>query len=201
MQLVIKRGTFRSAVLFSAGNRLSSLVTYRHMNYLWYMLKKTICFSFLLLAAVGCNSGTEAAGIFNDRVVNLSNGCVLRQESLLKTTEKQDETAARKALAELRSYTVLATDSLNLLKTPDEQEGVAFYKAAAAYMDNLVKTCDNEYIIYIRMHCRPDSLFTENDQLFIDSLAQLINSRDSIADFEFNRAQKIFAQKYNIDLK
>lgn len=165
------------------------------------MLKKTICFFFLLLVAAGCNNGTEAAGIFNDRVVTLSNGCVVRQEALLLATEKQDEAAARKALADLRAYTVLVTDSLKMLKTPDEEEGKAFYKAVASYLDNLVNTCDNEYVIYIRMHCRPDSLFTENDQQFIDSLALLINSRDSIADFEFNRAQKIFAQKYKIDLK
>jgi hypothetical protein len=165
------------------------------------MLKKTICFSFLLLVAVSCNNGTEAAGIFNDRVVTLSNGCVMRQDALLKATEKQDEAAARKALAELRAYTVLATDSLKMLKTPEEEEGKAFYKAVASYLDNLVNTCDNEYVIYIRMHCRPDSLFTENDQLLIDSLAQLINTRDSVADFEFNRAQKIFAQKYGMELK
>ncbi len=165
------------------------------------MLKKTICFSFLLLVAVGCNNGAEAAGVFNDRVINLSNGCVTRQQVLMEAAEKQDEAAARKALAELRSYTMLAADSLKLLQAPDAQEGAEFMKAAAAYMNNLVKTCDNEYDFYITKHCRPDSLFTENDQLFIDSLALLINSRDSIADFEFNRAQKKFAQKYGMELK
>jgi hypothetical protein len=165
------------------------------------MLKKTICFYFLLLAAAGCNNNTEEAGRFHDRVIDLTNGCYVRQDALLEATEKLDEALARKTLGELRSYTMLANDSLKLLKGPDAQESVEFLKAATTYMDKLVKTCDNEYELYITKHCRPDSLFTENDQKFIDSLAVLINTRDSISDFEFSRAQKKFAQKFGMQLK
>lgn len=155
----------------------------------------------MLLAATACNNSSETAGKFNDRVIDLTNGCLSRQDVLLEATEKVDEAASRKALQELRAYTLLAADSLKLLAVPEGPEAADFLKAAQAYMENLVKTCDNEYDMYITKHCRPDSLFTENDQLFIDSLAVLINSRDSVVDFEFNRAQKKFAQKYGFNLK
>lgn len=153
------------------------------------------------MAFAGCTNEAEQAGKYNDRIIGLSNGCVVRQGDLMEAAAKKDEKLATAALEQLRAYTKLAADTLRTLPAPDQAEALAFKEAAASYFDNLVKTCDKEYAIYIKMHCRPDSLFTENDQRFIDSLAVLINSRDSIADFNFNRAQKVFVQKYGIRLE
>jgi|GEM_PF-3124353 len=163
---------------------------------------KRILFLPLFFLFSCSDDSSQKAGEYNDKVVDLANACVSRQEALLKAINARDEKGSEKALGDFETSTRVGMQEIRQLQPPGETaEDSAFKKAALDYFSQLFTLATNEYVEYRKLFMMPDSTFTELNALRHDSLADVINAKDSTADAAFIQAQARFVRRYKVRIE